>query len=99
MRKSILIIIFAWVCIFSSGYHMASAQSSVDEISALAGTVTWTAQPGTTVKEGSDLVKISTMTGSITACRASSDGTVIQILVHPGESIKAGQVVGKLVMN
>lgn len=94
MKKKLLILFF--IVIMAGIYHMAQAQSVIEEKSALAGTVSWTAQAGSMVKEGSDLVKIDTMTGETAASRASSDGTVREILVHPGEKITVGQIVARI---
>lgn len=51
---------------------------------------------GQTVKEGDALVCISTITGTATAARATSDGTVVSVLVAPGAKIKTGDVVAKI---
>ncbi|WP_196593099.1 biotin/lipoyl-containing protein [Pectinatus sottacetonis] len=97
MKKKLLLAFIIGIGIIAGIYHMATAQSMINEKSALSGTVSWTAVPGNNVTQGSELVKISTITGSTTACRASADGIVKEILVHPGEKIEAGQIVARII--
>ncbi|WP_182187762.1 biotin/lipoyl-containing protein [Pectinatus frisingensis] len=98
MKKKILGIVLVGIIALAGIYHMASAQAVTNEVSALSGTVSWTAQPGATVQEGNDLVRIETMTGSTAACRASADGVVKEVLVSPGQMIKSGQIVARIVV-
>lgn len=96
MKKYMYVVAFAALCTVFVWYHAANAAPLVDETSVLNGTVTWTAQAGTAVKQGSTLVNISTLTGDTSACRASADGTVAEVLVKPGSTIKPGEVVARL---
>lgn len=95
-RKDILAALLIGACILTGAYHIAAAQASIDEKSVLAGTVSWTAQPGSSVQQGSPLVKINTLTGESAASRASQDGTVKEILVQPGDKVAVGQVVARI---
>lgn len=77
---------------------VAMAGGIADQRSALNGTVLadQLAVVGQAVREGDVLVKVQTISGSSVAARASSDGTVRQVLVRPGERVSAGQVVVQL---
>jgi len=97
MRKKISLIILLGVIIMTGICQQVSAQSIINEKTVLSGKVSWTIQPGIMVKQGSALVNIATLTGEITACRASADGIVQEVLVHPGDNIGNGQIVVKII--
>ena len=77
---------------------VAMAGGLADQRRALNGTVLaeQLAVVGQAVREGDVLVKVQTISGASVAARASSDGTVRQVLVRPGERVAAGQVVVQL---
>lgn len=93
-RKLIGMLLF--VCLAAGGVHMALAGAASDVRSVLGGTVTWTVPVGTHVEEGSELVRISTLTGSSAAARANMAGTVREVLVKPGDVIGKGSVVARI---
>ncbi|MBB5336370.1 biotin/lipoyl-containing protein [Pectinatus brassicae] len=97
MRKNIYWIVLLCMMMVIGIYQQASAQSVINEKTILSGKVSWTIQPGIMVKQGSALVNIATLTGEITACRASADGIVQEVLVHPGDNIGNGQIVVKII--
>ncbi len=74
------------------------AAAIAEQRSSLAGTVLTDqlAVVGQNVREGDVLLKVQTISGAVPAVRASTDGVVRQVLVHPGERVAAGQVVVKL---
>lgn len=92
-RKLIAMLLFA--CLAAGGVHMALA-GGADVRSVLGGTVTWTVPVGTHVEEGSELVRISTLTGSSAAARANMAGTVREVLVRPGDVINKGSIVARI---
>lgn len=51
---------------------------------------------GQSVKEGQVLVMIDSIAGTVPAARATTDGTVLEVLVKPGDTIKSGQVIAKI---
>lgn len=91
MVLSLLIGVTAW-------QSDAAAAAIAEQRSSLAGTVLagQLAVVGQSVREGDVLLKVQTIGGAVPAARASSDGVVRQVLVHPGERVAAGQVVVKL---
>lgn len=94
--KRILLVMLTLALLLVGG-HAVLAGSGQEIRSSLSGEVTWTTAPGTPVAEGSELVRISTLTGEAVAARALSDGRVEAVLVHPGETVAVGQVVARIV--
>ena len=94
-KKSILLCV---VLLLSAMVWAVSANSLVDQRSVLAGRVV--AQDlvaaGTRVKEGSILVKVTSITGSAPAARATVDGVVQEVLVKPGDMVHAGDVLARI---
>lgn len=78
------------------GIHVVMAGSSIEVISSLSGDVTWTAAVGTQVSEGSEIVRISTLTGEAVAARAVGNGSVSAVMVKPGDKVFVGQVVAHI---
>lgn len=61
------------------------------------GKVTWVIPKGSEVREGSELVRISTLTGGeIAAARSKTEGTVSEVCVREGDSIASGAVVVRI---
>ena len=73
--------------------HTVLAAELIPVKAGLGGKVVWAVSAGTAVSEGDDLVRVSTMTGDMSAARASIDGTVENVMVEPGDEISVGTVV------
>lgn len=73
-----------------------SAAHLVDEASVLKGKVVSVVAVGQTVMEGDELARIETLTGSVTAARATVNGTVAVVYVEVGETIRANSVVAQI---
>jgi biotin carboxyl carrier protein len=75
-----------------------AAPNAVEEKSILSGTVIAEklVVVGQSVKEGDSLVCVNTITGSAVAARATIDGTIIEVLVKPGDKIKIGDTLVKI---
>lgn len=84
------------VVLLIAGSLLVTANPVVDQRSVLAGRVTSLLAPGTAVREGDILVKVETMTGSMSAARATTNGVVSEMLVRTGESIAVGQTVARI---
>lgn len=78
------------------GAWTAMAGSLVDQRAVLSGTVQSVVAVGASVSEGTELVRVSTLTGSGTAARATHNGVVKEVLVKVGSKIKNGDVVVRL---
>ena len=76
--------------------HTVMAGAGTEVRSGLSGDVTWVVSPGTEVSEGAELVRISTLTGESAAARSPQNGTVTEVMVHPGEKIATGTVVARV---
>ena len=76
----------------------AYAETIIPQTSTLNGTVAAQGliRSGALVKEGQVLLYVNSVVGTSPAVRANSDGTVVEVLVKPGDTIKSGQVVVKL---
>jgi biotin carboxyl carrier protein len=65
--------------------------------SAIGGKVTWVIPKGSEVQEGTELVRISALSGGeIAAARSKIDGVVSEICVKKGDDIAAGVVVVRI---
>ncbi len=78
------------------GVHFVAAGGLRAVTSTLSGQVSWTAAVGTHVDEGSEIIRISTLTGSAAAARASASGTIKEVLVRPGENVERGMLVARI---
>lgn len=89
LTLAIMMITIAWT---------AAAGAAVDQKGVLSGKVlaTCLVTPGTAVHEGDVLVCVDTITGPAPAVRANVDGTVIEVLVKPGDMIKTGDVLARI---
>jgi len=94
MRKMLAAVFLALLLVFCVHTVMAGAGTEVR--SGLSGDVTWVVSPGTEVSEGAELVRISTLTGESAAARSPQNGTVTEVMVHPGEKIATGTVVARV---
>jgi len=92
-KKLIAIVL---VCVLLGLAQLTAAASMIDEKTTLTGQVTWTVPVGQSVTEGSELVRVSTLTGSAAASRATTAGTVQEVLVKPGDNVKSGEIVVRI---
>jgi len=93
-KKKLIAIVL--VCVLLGIAQLTAAASMIDEKTTLTGQVTWIVPVGQAVTEGSELVRVSTLTGSAAASRATTAGTVQQVLVQPGDNVKSGEVVVRI---
>ncbi len=93
--KRIMILTLAVALSFAA---WAYAASIVVQTSTLNGTVSANnlVKTGAVVKEGQVLVYINSVAGPAPAARANTDGTVLEVLVAPGDKIVSGQAVAKI---
>ena len=96
MFKKKMIIVATVVLSIMAGTLMVTASAAVDQIGVLSGKVISVLSPGTPVHEGDILVKVDTLTGPVTAARASTSGVVAEVLVKPGDVVKIGDVVVRI---
>ena len=61
---------------------------TVNVTAILGGEVTWSAAPGTEVREGSEIVRIRALAGG--------DAGAARVFVRPGDRIASGAVVARL---
>jgi biotin carboxyl carrier protein len=95
-KKSIIVMMIGFLLI--AGGLLVTASSVVDQKASLAGTVTsdGLVKAGQSVHEGDVLVKIDTITGAISASRATTNGIVKEVLISPGAKIAAGDIVARI---
>ena len=91
-----IIITATVVLLLIAGSLIVTANAAVDQIAVLSGKVISVVSPGTPVHEGDILVKVDTLTGPVTAARASTNGVVAEVLVKPGDVVKIGDVVVRI---
>lgn len=94
MKKALMFGLFLGVMLLA--VHALTAEAAVDAKSGIAGTVTWTAEPGSALAAGAEIVRVRTLTGEVAAARAEADCSVNEMLVAVGDDIAAGQVVARL---
>ena len=94
MKKALMFGLFLGVMLLA--VHALTAEVAVDAKSGIAGTVTWTAEPGSALAAGAEIVRVRTLTGEVAAARAEADCSVSEMLVAVGDDIAAGQVVARL---
>lgn len=78
------------------GNSFAFASHLIDEMSILKGTVVSVVTVGQTVTEGDELARVETLSGNITAARATVNGTVSEVYVEVGDTIGANTVVAQI---
>lgn len=96
MLRKKTIIVAAIAVFLIAGSLLVAASAIVDQIGVLSGSVTDSVTPGTTVCEGDILVRVNTLTGPVSAARATANGVVTEVLVKPGDSIKIGDIVARI---
>lgn len=96
-RKISIGVLIAVLLVFGISWVVA-AGNVVDQRGVLSGTVSGQGlvAPGTLVKEGGVLVFVDTIAGPQPAARATLDGRVKEVLVRPGDAVKAGDVLVRL---
>ena len=67
--------------------------ADVEQSSVLQGKVLTVVQPGAAVKEGDVIASVDSLVGAVPAVRASADGVVKEVLIHPGDTIEKQTVV------
>lgn len=79
-------------------FWVVSASSAVDQKAVLSGRVLpmGLVASGTIVREGSPLLFVDSITGAVPAARATTDGTIREVLVKPGDMVKTGDVVVRI---
>lgn len=84
------------LCLIAVGAWLWS-RTPVPVNAAIGGEVTWVAEPGTEVSEGSELVRISALSGGeIAAARSKYNGVVREACVKKGDAIASGAVVVRI---
>ena len=92
MKKSNkLTILLAMVAAFALG--SVSLAADVQHNAVLGGTVASVAPVGASVKEGDVLVTVNALAGPMPSARASVNGVVKAVMVHPGSDVHPGDVV------
>ena len=82
--------------VLAVGYYKVNYVDVSEAKAVLDGEVSWTIEAGTAVEPGSELVRISTLTGQVAAARATEYGIVEEILVKLDDKIEAGMIVAKI---
>ena len=68
-----------------------------DQRASIGGEVTWVAEPGTRVEEGSALLRVAALSGGeAVAARASVRGVVRKTMVSVGGRVKTGDLIAKI---
>ena len=96
MKKILTFGLFLGVILLA--FHALRAEAAVDVKSGIAGTVTWRAEPGSTLAAGAEIVRVRTLTGEVAAARAEGGCTVGEVLVTVGDDVAAGDVVARVKM-
>ncbi len=86
------------ILLLLAGIWVVSAGNRIDQQSVLAGKVVSQnlVVAGSSVKEGTVLARVESITGPAVAARATRDGIVCEVLVKPGDVIRAGQVIARI---
>ena len=93
MKRKHIVFIVA-ICVLLIGtIAFAMGSTRIEQKSVMAGTVSQTVSVGTLVNAGDSLVDISTLTGTTSACRATANGTVKEVLVKVGDEVTPGESV------
>lgn len=95
VRMAVLLIVTA---VITMGAVLYVSANTVDQKSTLSGAVLpdRLVVAGASVREGDVLVTVAGVAGPATAVRATTDGIVKEVLVHPGEVIHMGDVLVRI---
>ena len=94
MKKALMFGLFLGVMLLA--VHALTAEAAVDAKSGIAGTVTWTAEPGSTLTAGAEIVRVRTLTGEAAAARAEDGCRMSEALVAVGDDVAVGQIVARV---
>jgi len=72
---------------------MTAMAADVQHTAVLGGVVTSVTPVGAVVKEGDVLLSVNALAGTIPVTRASVNGVVKAVMVHPGSNVQQGEVV------
>ena len=94
-KKSILLGV---VLLLAATIWVVSAENLIDQKGVLGGRVLSQnlVTAGTSVKEGTVLASVESITGAAVAARATRDGVVREVLVKPGDMVRVGQVIARI---
>ncbi|MDF2563943.1 MAG: hypothetical protein K0Q53_338 [Massilibacillus sp.] len=93
-KKALIILVVLLLTV--TGVWTVTASSLIEQHSVLSGTVVSTVAVGTSVNEGAELVRVTTIAGSATAARATTAGVVKEVTVQRGSRINSGDVVARI---
>lgn len=99
LKAKKMFLIMALTALGVCSLYTVGCAAVTDQQAAISGEVVseGLAQEGAQVQQGDVLVKVKSLAGgSIAAARATTSGTVAQVLVKPGDKIVAQQVVAKI---
>lgn len=82
--------------VLAAGYYKVNYVDVFEEKAVLDGQVSWSIDEGASVEPGSELVRISTLTGQVAAARAAEAGIVEEILVRTDDKVEAGMIVARI---
>lgn len=94
-RKKIFITVIVGFLLIAGSLSVA-ANAAVDQRGVLCGEVVNIVTAGTAVREGDALLQVKTLTGPVTAARATTDGIVVEVLVKAGDFIKINDIVARI---
>ena len=94
-KKTITILI---ALLLAATIWVGAATNLVDQHGVLSGRVVSQnlVGVGTFVKVGAVLFSVESITGAAPAARATRDGMVREVLVKPGDIVRAGQVLARI---
>ena len=94
-KKTITILI---ALLLAATIWVGAATNLVDQHGVLSGRVVSQnlVAVGVFVKEGTVLASVESITGAAPVARATRDGVVREVLVKPGDIVRAGQVIARI---
>jgi biotin carboxyl carrier protein len=94
-KKTITILV---ALMLAATIWVVSATNLIDQNSVLSGRVVAKnlIAVGVFVKEGTVLATVESITGAAPVARATRDGVVREVLVKPGDMVRAGQVIARI---
>ena len=94
-KKTITILV---ALMLAATIWVVSATNLIDQNSVLSGRVVAKnlIAVGVFVKEGTVLATVESITGAAPVALATRDGVVREVLVKPGDMVRAGQVVARI---
>ena len=97
-KKFIVFLIAVFLLIAAAAQGVNAVGGLVDQPSTLNGKVSvhGLAATGSGVREGQPLLSVDGIAGAAVAARATVSGTVAEVLVKPGDTIKSGQIIARI---